>query len=247
MCAAPPASAPPARRHRHARSISPPTSHRGSPCPAARKRFQPAACLERLERDQHGPDVRGAQRRLPPHRSPDATRHARSMSPPTSNHASPRPAVCRSVQPAAFLGRLELDQHEPDVLGAQRRLPLHPLSDATPSFHALEPTPETTSRLPPSLFLAGQFSVKLQQVPLLCQLVAPYPSRPLLLRILGPPLPGLLRDRGPPAVHFPLAPTAVAPAAAFAATLKSPLAPTPLTAPTFAATAGNASLRQRHV
>ena len=48
-------------------------------------------------------------------------------------------------------------------------------------------------------------------------------------------------------MHFPLTPTAVAPATALAATLNATLAPAPFTAPTLAATAGNASLRQRHV
>ena len=48
-------------------------------------------------------------------------------------------------------------------------------------------------------------------------------------------------------MRFPLPPTAVAPAAALDATLDAPLAPAPLTTPTLAATAGNASLRQRHV
>ena len=48
-------------------------------------------------------------------------------------------------------------------------------------------------------------------------------------------------------MRFPLAPTAVAPPAALAAALNAALSPAPLTAPTFAATTGNASLRQRHV
>ena len=48
-------------------------------------------------------------------------------------------------------------------------------------------------------------------------------------------------------MRCPLAPPTVVPAATFDAALDAPLAPAPLTTPTLAATAGNASLRQRHV
>ena len=117
------ASAPPASRYtRRARSISPPTSHHASPTLAVCTRFQPAACLGRLKCDQHGRDVLRAQSRLLPRHLPDANRHARSMSPLTSHHASPRLAGCTSFQSAARLGRLGRDQHARDVPGAQRCL-----------------------------------------------------------------------------------------------------------------------------
>ena len=62
---------------------------------AERTCFQPAACLDIFERDQqHGWDVHSAQRRMPPHCLPNATRHARPISPPTSHRVSPRLAVC---------------------------------------------------------------------------------------------------------------------------------------------------------
>ena len=78
------------------------------PCPSVCIRIQPAARLGRLERDQHVLDVCCAQRHvaLVPRHLPYATRHARSISPPTSHRASPRLAVCTSFQSAARLGRL---------------------------------------------------------------------------------------------------------------------------------------------
>ena len=48
-------------------------------------------------------------------------------------------------------------------------------------------------------------------------------------------------------MRYPLAPTTVVPAAAFNAALDAALSPAALTAPTLAATTGNASLRQRHM
>ena len=75
MCATPPASTACLTLvySCHARLISPPASHRASPCPAVRIRFQPTACLERLKRHQHGVHVPSVQRRLPTHCLPDAT------------------------------------------------------------------------------------------------------------------------------------------------------------------------------
>ena len=57
-----------------------------------------------------------------------------------SHRALPRLAERTSFQPAARLERFEREQHEPDFLCAQRRLPLHHLSDATPSFMSWDPT-----------------------------------------------------------------------------------------------------------
>ena len=128
MCAALHVSVPLVRRH-------PPRAQPNSmsPRPAECNQFQPAACLGRLERDQHGLHVLCTQYRLPPHRMINATCYARSISPPAFHRALPCSAVCTRFQPAACLGCLEHDQHGVHVLCAQRCLPLHRLPDATPA------------------------------------------------------------------------------------------------------------------
>ena len=138
--------------------VSPPTSRHTSPRLAVCTQFQSATCLGRLERDQHGQNVPGAQRHPPLHHAkPPAT--AASPSTPRKthlaflfNHVSPRPAVGIPVQPAACLGRLKRDQHGPDVLCAQRRLPPHRSPEALTSHQSMA---SASSHFPPRLASPG--------------------------------------------------------------------------------------------
>ena len=111
-----------------ARSISPPTVRLASPRSPGCIRFQPAACLGRLERDQYGWDVQGAQHCCcgAAQRLLNVTCHARSILPsPTVPLLAWHLAARTHFQSTACLECLKRDQHGPDVRGAHSAACLH--------------------------------------------------------------------------------------------------------------------------